>query len=334
VPLSVLGLRQFGGFAHLLSSLPSGRGHLWQTLPFFAPQATMDRFGLIVGLGLVLSFGYWSTDFVQMQRALAVRRMQDVPYVPLAQAFAKLIFAFLIVVPGVIAPLVLPARGQANWNATLPSMMQHYYSPSWIVIGFMGLTATLVSTFANNVSGFTSVWVQGVYRPWIRPGAGEGHYLGISRMTNAAAVLLSVGAAYVALTYHSLMEYMQMIFSTFNAPLLALVALAALTPRRAAQGGVGGFTIGLASTVLHQAFVRAGLLHYGSPMNANFYTAILGFCIAAAGTLLIGVVREQPASAQAMGVQPVRLPLRFSKPTILLAAGIAALCVALNVLFW
>lgn len=333
VPLCFLVVHDFGGWIHLRASIPVDRVHAWQTLPAFAPHATMDCFGLIFGLGLVMSFGYWSTDFVLMQRALAVRNStRNVHYVPLALAFAKPIFALVIVLPGVVAPLVLHAQKAANWNATLPAMMLHYYSPSWAVIGVMGLTACLVSTFADNVSGFSSAWIQGIYRPWIRPQATERHHLRMIRMTNVAAVALSIGAAYGSLHYQSLMDYMQMLFATFNAPLFALVALAALAPRRVAGGGMGGFLLGLTSAILHQILVRAGLLHYGSQMSANFYVAILGFSVTAAVTLLLGHLRRQTRAVP--DTETVRIPFRYSLPAVGLALGIAALCVALNVFFW
>jgi solute:Na+ symporter, SSS family len=334
VPLIFLIVHDFGGFTSLLSRIPPSRFHAWQTMPMFAPQATMDRFGLILGLGLVLSFGYWSTDFVQMQRALAVRRAKDVSYVPLTMAAAKLIFAFLIVLPGVVAPMVLGQQRPGNPNATLPAMMLHYYSPSWMAVGVMGLAASLVSSFANNVAGFSSAWVQGVYQPWIRPRAGEAHYVWIGRLTNAAAILLSVGAASVALKYQSLMEYVQMIFSTFNAPLFALVGLAAVVPRRVTHGGLGGFLLGLLSAVLHQMLVYAGVLRYGSQMSANFYAAILGFTVAALCTLLIGHVRGPGEPLPNSGGESARVPLRLSLPAVIFAALIVAACVAINVLFW
>jgi SSS family solute:Na+ symporter len=334
VPLLFLVVHDFGGVAHLLASIPPERLHAWQTLPGFAPHATMDRFGLVVGLGLVLSFGFWSTDFVQMQRALAVRRQRDVAYVPLSMAAAKLIFAFLVVLPGAVAPLVLSTRGRGDWNATLPAMMLHYYSPAWVVIGVMGLGASLVSTFANNVTGFSSAWVQGIYQQWIRPNASEVHLVWTGRMTNAAAVLLSIGAAYAALSFHSLMEYIQMILATFNPPLFALVALAALVPSRVARAGMGGFTTGLAFAAAHQALVYAGLLHYGSQMSADFYSAILGFSTSVAGTLVIGYLRSGAGPAQVPGHLSLRLPVRFTMPTVILAIGVVSLCVFFNVLFW
>lgn len=334
VPLSFLVVRDFGGIGNLLKSIPPDRLHAWKNLPMVAPQATMDRFGLILGLGLVLSFGYWSTDFVLMQRALAVRRGAEVRLVPFGIAGAKLVFAFLIVLPGMVAPLVLQSSGTKSWNATLPTMVLHYYNPFWAVIGIMGLATSLVATFANNIAGFTAAWVFGIYKPAIRPGGDEEHYLLIGRIATAAAVLLSIGGAYAALEKQSMMEYMQMIFSTFNAPLFAIVMLAAVAPARAAGGGLGGFVAGLSCTVLHQGLAHAHVIRYGSQMSANFYGAILGFGVAVVGTLTIGHVRKralpQPSRAEAPGFSQPTFPPRL----VLLAGGIVCVTVALNIFFW
>jgi len=334
VPLSFLVIRDFGGIGNLLRSIPPDRLRAWTALPVFAPQATMDRFGLIFGLGLVLSFGYWSTDFVLMQRALAVRRGADVRLVPLGLAAAKLVFAFLIVLPGVAAPLVLQSTPTRSWNATLPSMILHYYNPSWAVIGIMGLATSLVATFANNVSGFSAAWVLGIYRPAIRPGGEEKHYVSMGRMATAAVILLSIGGAYAALENQSMMEYMQMIFSTFNAPLFALVMLSAVVPGRAAGGGLGGFVAGLVCTALHQGLAHARVLRYGSQMNANFYGAVLGFGVAVVITLIISRARKhalpQPSPAREPGCSSSKFPSLLA----LLSGGIVCLCVALNVFFW
>lgn len=332
VPLGYFVVHGFGGVRGLLSSIPPARVHVWQGLPWIGPHAVMDRFGLILGLGLALSFGYWSTDFVLMQRALAVRRAEDVQYVPLAMAAAKLIFAMVIVVPGVVAPRVLHLGSAANWNATLPAMMLHYYSPLGLVIGVIGLAASLVSTFANNVSGFSAAWIQGIYRPWIYCRGSEAHYLWMGRMTNAAAVLLSIGAAYVALEYRSLMEYTQMIFAAFNGPVFALVAMGALAPRRSAGGGVAGFALGLASAALHQMLVHAGVLHYGSLMSANFYAAVLSFTVAGVSTLVAAKTRRK-REAPVPTAEPVRISGQFSIPVGLAALGILLVCVAFNVIF-
>jgi SSS family solute:Na+ symporter len=156
----------------------------------------------------------------------------------------------------------------------------------------------------------------------------------MGRMATAAAILLAIGGAYAALENQSMMEYMQMIFSTFNAPLFALVMLAALVPGRAAGGGLGGFVAGLVCTILHQGLAHARVLRYGSQMNANFYGAVLGFGIAVLSTLIISRARKhalpQPSQAQKPGCSSSKFPSLLA----LGAGGIVCLCVALNVFFW
>jgi SSS family solute:Na+ symporter len=335
VPLLFLVTRELGGPHKLIASIPASRVHAWQGVPVFAPHAAMDVFGLVFGLGLVLSFGYWGTDFVQLQRTLAVRTDEAAQMIPLSIGFAKLAFSLLIAMTGVAAPLVLLHENLSrNWNATLPTLMLHYYNSFWLALGFLGLTASLLSTFSNNVAGFTSAWVQGIYQQWIRPRAHDAHYSRVSRMTNAAAVFLSVGTAYFALGFHSLMEYIQLILSTFNAPLFALVALAVIMPRRAARGGAAGFLLGLACSVTHQVLALTHVLHYGSQMAANFYGAIFAFSVAMVSTVWIGSVKESAERAPRLrqGSQERAFPTTW--PVVAAGIGLAGLFVVFNALFW
>lgn len=334
-PLFFLVIDQLGGFSHVMQQIPNSRVHAWQDVPFFSPHAVMDRFGLVFGLGIVLGFGFWSTDFVQLQRALAVRREREAPYVPLTIGFAKIAFAMLVAFTGVTAPLVLaPGRPSANLNDTLPDLMLHFYKSGWLFLGFMGLAASLISTFSNNVAGFTSAWVQSIYQHWFKPGASDAHYTHASRVTNAVAVILAIGAAHFALGFQSLMEYIQLILSTFNAPLFALVALAVIMPRKVAAGGVAGFCIGLASVMTHQVFALLHVLHYGSQMAANFYGAILGFAVAFVSTIVAGQLRQ--SAERSAGAQAAVEGRSFSVSWPVLATGcvLAGLFVAINVLFW
>lgn len=333
VPLFILLTRSFGGLAPLLARIPASRLHAWQDLAFFAPHAVMDQVGVVFGLGLVLSFGFWSTDFVQMQRALAVRNPADVPFIPLSIATAKLVFAALIVLPGIAAPLILGNHPATNWNTTLPSLMLHYFSPSLAIVGVMGLAASLISTFANNVSGFSSAWMQGIYQTWVRPHASDRHYFWVSRLTTLLAVLLSIGAAYSALHYQSLMEYIQFILATFNAPLFALVALAALVPRRAAGGGLVGLLSGLVGAGVHQALVYAGVFHYGSRMSADFYAAIVSFTVTVVAILVSAPMNGRTSASENAVPLPERVPVSFSVPTLVWALLVTGVCVLLNLRF-
>jgi SSS family solute:Na+ symporter len=334
-PLLFLMIAERGGSGAFWASIPPSRLHAWKNLPLFAPGAPMDRFGLIVGLGFVLSFSYWGTDFVQMQRALAVRREEDGLYVPLSLGAAKLVFALLIVLPGVAAPMVLSHGGRAgNWNSTLPDLMFHYYSPFWLVIGFIGLAASLASTFSNNVAGFTSAWVQGIYQQWISPDGTDRHYTWVSRLTNAAAILLSIGAANFALHFQSLMDYIQLVLATFNAPLFALVLLAVLAPRRAVAGGRIGFLAGLGVSIAHQILVLCGLLHYGSQMAANFYGSTLGFTVALTCTLAVGLKDPKDMMESTAPVQRTAWKHPLAWPAVVAGTCIAAACLVFTVIFW
>lgn len=335
VPLLFLVIHEVGGLTKLMASIPAERLHAWQGVPLFAPHAVMDRFGLVFGLGLVLSFGYWGTDFVQLQRALAVRREQDAPLVPLSIGFAKLVFAMLVVVTGVAAPLVLSQGSLSrNWNATLPALMIHSYKSIWLFFGFMGLAAALISTFSNNIAGFTSAWVQTFYQQWIRPGSSDAHYTRVSRVTNAAAVILSLGAAHFASHFQSLMEYIQLILSTFNAPLFALVALAMIVPRRVATGGSTGFMLGLVCAIAHQILALTHVLHYGSQMAANFYGAILGFAVALLCTLFTGLVHGPRQLETGSPQVNAGRTISVTWPTITVGIGLSCLLILFNAIFW
>jgi solute:Na+ symporter, SSS family len=334
VPLLFLVARELGGFHSLLVRIPANRFHAWQGMPLVAPHAVMDRFGLVFGLGIVLGFGYWSTDFVQLQRILAVRSERDAPFIPLSIGFAKLAFALLIALTGVAAPLVLsPARLSGHWNATLPEIMLHYYTSVWLALGFLGLAASMMSTFSNNVAGFTSAWMQGIYQQWLRPRAADRHYTAMSRITNAAAVLLSVGAAYFALSFQSFMEYIQLILSTFNAPLFALVALAVLAPRRARDGGKIGLLSGLACAVALQILTLTHVVRFGSQMAANFYAAILGFSAALVIALGAGLRPTKPNDVPRPVEAPSLQPSLIRWPAIAAGIVLAGLFVAFNILF-
>jgi solute:Na+ symporter, SSS family len=273
-----------------------------------------------------------------MQRALAVKRTISAPAVPLSMAVAKMIFAFLVVIPGAAAPLVLGSQLGTHWNGTLPALMLHYFKPSWRIIGILGLTASLTSAFANNISGFSAASMQGVYQSWIRPHAPESHFLRLGRFTNAGAILLAIGISYETVQFGSLMEFIQMIFSVFNAPLFALVLLAALGSKRAPGGGVAGAVAGVVCAGLHQALIAVGTLHYGSRMGANFYAAIASFCVTAVVATVCGHFRRENASYATSEEEPAQGSRLFVVPhkrrTVIWSLAVLCACILLNALLW
>jgi len=334
LPLVPMLVHRFGGIRPMLAQVPSDRMHAWKLLPWMNPQAPLDRVGLFFGLGVVLAISYWSTDFVVMQRILAVRRNQD-PRIAVAWlTAAKLLFGVMIVVPGLLAPLVSASVGAGNWNSTLPAVVMDLFPRGFGAIGLVSLAAALVTTFANNISGFSAAWVENIYRPALVKGKGEGHYIAIGRLSNAAAILLSIGAMLLVLHYSSLVEYIQMVFSTFNAPLLALVLLAVWIPQRVAAGGWSGFLAGLGCTLMLRLPAEWGWLHFGSRMALNLYAASVGFSVALCVTLIVGHLhrgRLLPVLPKSASDSALR---KQSWATVVVMSLLMLLCLALNFIFW
>ncbi|HTB96298.1 MAG TPA: hypothetical protein VK716_04770 [Terracidiphilus sp.] len=261
-------------------SLPGFQGHLWLGLPPISPSATLDQFGVIVGLGFVLSFSYWCTDFVLIQRALTAQNISEGQLVPIFAGFAKILFAFLVICPALGAGAYWGARTPPSFDQTLPALMAASYSPLLLGLGLTVLLSSLMSALASNVSAFSALWTEEIYRRSIRKQASEIHYLRVGRASILAAVSLSVATSNVAFRFHDLMEYVQLLFSLFSAPFFAIFLLGFFTRRTTSRGALVGLSGGILVALLHLSLSASHRIVYGSTMTANFYIAISGFAVA------------------------------------------------------
>jgi SSS family solute:Na+ symporter len=184
----------------------------------------MDVFGVVLGLGLILSCGYWCTDFILIQRALAAKDLAGSINTPLFAAVVKLFFPILVVVPGMAAGIFLRQQGITRYDQALPYLMRHYYGYALLGLGISGVLASLMSGLAGNISAFSAVWTHDLYRPYLRRGRSDAHYILVGRLSATAACVLSIFAAYISFRYNNLMDYLQLLFSLFNAPLFAVIA--------------------------------------------------------------------------------------------------------------
>jgi SSS family solute:Na+ symporter len=179
------------------------RWHVWQATPVLSGSSSVDLVGVVIGLGFVVSFSYWCTDFVLVQRALSATSLETARRVPIIAGFGKLVFSMLVVLP------VLYADGSARIAAgaldrTMPEMIVTLYGPKLFWLGIAALIAGLVNGFASNVAAFSAVWTQEIYRPVLRPGRSERHYIAIGRVAYAMCVMLSLGTAYLTLHFDGL----------------------------------------------------------------------------------------------------------------------------------
>ena len=312
------------------------RWHLWRGMPVMSAHAHSDTFGVVFGLGFVLSFGYWCTDFVLMQRALASRTEAESRQVPLWAGFGKLGFSFIVVLPALAAYRLFPhlEHGQ-RFDQTLPRMMTLFYGPTMLGLGLTALAASLMSGLAANVSGFAAIWTEDIYRSWLAPRRTERHYLHVGRLTSVAAMLVSLVASSISFLFSNLMDHVQLIFSLTSAPFWAIFLLGMTARRATARGAFWGLIAGVTLGIAHHLCVYAHLLVYGSVMSANFHVAVYTFCAAfAVGWCLRARSALEPMHSGGLFLDP-RTGFRGERVGLLwlLAAALLLSCLTLN-LVW
>jgi SSS family solute:Na+ symporter len=315
----------------------SDRWHLWRPLPLLSPHAALDRIGVAFGLGFVISFSYWCTDFVMIQRTLTARTVGAARSVPLLAGFGKAAFGLLVVLPGVAAPALLSGLHLASFDQTMPALMSFAFGPALLSLGAAALLASLMAGLAGNVSGFSALWTEEVYRNRICPDRSEQHYINSGRAAVLVCILLAQLAAYATLFFHDLMEFLQLIVALFYAPVFAGVLAGMFSKRTTERGAFAGILLGILSAFTLQIGVWTGLVNFGSQMSANFYAAMLSFTAAMLGCMLYKRQRAGGNSSKQNRLQPdtgVFSTIRITPPLAVLSAALLALCLFLNILWW
>lgn len=314
-----------------------GSWHLWRHMPLASRSAPFDGIGVIFGLGFVLSFSYWGTDFVLMQRALSSRNEAEARQVPLWAGFGKLVFSLIVVVPGMAAARLIPHMGTLHrYDQALPLMMQAFYGPTMLGFGFTALAASLMSGLAANVSAFAAIWTEDIYRPRLRPGKTERHYLQVSYLAYIAAIAFGALASSLSFAFGNLMDQVQLLFSLFSAPFWAIFLFGMASRKATGKGALAGFLSGSIFAILDHLCILWGWIHYGSVMNADFHVAIAAFVITAAVTW---AVSKRDHSQSAAHGSPLVFEWRAAwrceqGPFLfLLAAALLLCCIVLNVVW-
>ncbi|MDQ2842035.1 MAG: sodium:solute symporter family protein [Acidobacteriota bacterium] len=334
-PLAYFVLKNFHGLSGLAAALPADLRHTWRGLPVLDPShSAMDVVGVIFGLGFVLSFGYWCTDFLLVQRALAARDTKAACQTPLIAAVAKLFFPALVVLPGLAAVALFPAGLAERYDLALPMLMSRYYGHGLLGLGVVAMFSSFMSGMAGNITAFNTVWTYDIYQSYFASGRSDSHYLFVGRIATVAATLLSILTAYIVLQFNSLMDYVQLLFSFFNAPVFATFLLGMFTSWATPSGGFWGLLAGTVASVLHRLAYSAHLLHYGSDMSANFYRAITAWTVCFVVTSLVSCVTGKKKPEELVGLIYSRslttVGARSRLDVWSLAGAVAAACVVLN----
>jgi solute:Na+ symporter, SSS family len=364
LPLSLLGLKAVGWWPGLQAKLatvavakgfePGVLTHSWQHLGSAAANPMgVEWFGMVMGLGFVLSFGYWCTDFLVIQRAMAAKSMNAAQRTPLLAAMPKMIFPFLVILPGmVILALVGDAgltdvAGKVDYNRALPVLLQKLYPSGLMGLGLAALLASFMSGMAGNVTAFNTVWTYDIYQTYIKPGADDGHYLWMARMATIFGTIASIATAYVAMMFNNIMDLLQLVFSFINAPLFATFLLGMFWKRTTANGAFWGLLGGTGATAAHYALTgvagssRVGMLHtYPSDMAQNFWGAIVAWTGCFLLTIAISLFTKPRDEKDLVGLVYSLTPKQttaglpwFRRPLVL-GVIVLALTAALNLYFW
>jgi SSS family solute:Na+ symporter len=260
----VFGLIETGGWSGMVARIQHnfpGQDftHLWSTLGRYEDNPMgMHWTGIVFGLTAVLSMGYWTTDFLVVQRVLAAKDIRSAKLAPVLGSFFKMAVPFIVILPGVLGLAVLPEKlvpetmmqaGQHSYNEVLPLMLARYFGPGLLGLGVTALVAGFMAGMAGNVSAFATVWTYDIYRPFLRKSAPDAHYVSMGRWCTIIGLFISIGTAYLAMGFASIMDYVQALFSFFIAPLFGTVLIGMLWTRTTAAGGFWGLFAGTGSSI-------------------------------------------------------------------------------------
>jgi SSS family solute:Na+ symporter len=381
LPMAILVMADVGGYDGMQASLApivEGKGFAadtWTTTWKYTATAGanpmgVEWYGILAGLGFVLSFGYWCTNFLIVQRAMAADSMTAARKVPLIGAIPKMFIPFLIIIPGIAALVLLndPGKGfalplndagQPIYDYTIIMLLKQYLPAGVLGLGITALLASFMSGMAGNVSAFNTVWTYDIYQSYIRPATGnkeadERHYLKVGRMSTIVGVLVSIAAAYIASKFGNIMDFLQTVFSMINAPLFAVIFLGMFWKRSTGNAAFTGLLMGFLVALLHHGLTMPegattlvkggwlGVIHtYPVEMAQNFWTAIFAFTTAALLTVIISLVSKREKSDDELNGLVYSMTPRLDDSGVkwhqrpwFLATIVGVIMIVLSILFW
>jgi SSS family solute:Na+ symporter len=361
--IPILGLIEAGGWSGLQARVAANAApaytHLWSTLGTFSGNPMGIHWtGIVFGLGAVISFGYWTTAFLVVQRVLSAHNLRAAKMAPIIGAAFKMFVPFIVILPGLLALAVLPlkltgegaavATGGHSYNEVLPLMLARYCGPGLLGLGITALIAGFMSGMAGNVSAFATVWTYDIYGALINRKATDQQYVRMGRWCTILGVLISIGTAYLVMQFLSIMDYVQALFSFFIAPLYGTVLLGMLWKRATPAAGFWGLLAGTASSIGMWAWVKIdhSALRYvalspdAKDMAENMYRALWSWIVCVLVTVVVSMVTQPKPESELVGLVygATEIPSEDDVPLVqrpIFWAGIVAVVfVVLNIIFW
>ncbi len=361
--IPILGLYEAGGWNNLKIQIAHRFSdqyvHLWSGLGHFSSNPMgINWIGIVFGLAAVISMGYWTTDFLVVQRILAAKDIRSAEMAPIIGAGFKMMVPFIVILPGLLGLAVLPmklvpesvasATGALSYNDVLPLMLARYCGPGLLGLGITALIAGFMSGMAGNVSAFTTVWTYDIYRPLINSKGSDHHYVNMGRWTTVIGVLISVGTAYLVMQFASIMDYVQALFSFFIAPLFGTVLLGMLWKRATGPAGFWGLLCGTVSSISMWAWVKAdpSALRYvalsadAKALAQDMFQALWSFIVCVLVTVAVSLATKPKTDAELTGLVygltevPTVGNVPLHQKPLFWAGVVAVVFFVLNLIFW
>jgi solute:Na+ symporter, SSS family len=367
--IPILGMIETGGWSGMVARIHQnfpGQDftHMWAPMGSFANNPMgINWIGIVFGLGAVQSMGYWTTDFLVVQRVLSAKDIRSAKMAPIIGSFFKMAVPLIVILPGLLGLAVLPmhlvpnapnlAAGQHSYNEVLPLMLARYCGPGLLGLGITALVAGFMAGMAGNVSAFATVWTYDIYRPFLHKNAADKHYVSMGRWCTLIGLIISIGTAYLVMGFASIMDYVQALFGFFIAPLFGTVLLGMLWKRVTRWAGFWGLLAGTVSSVTMFSLMK-GLFgsdpHHWIPIFArsplaqglaqDMYQSLWACVTCVVVTVLVTLVTKPRPDSELVGLVYSLTPLAQEEHTSFwrrpLVWGVIALVllVILQIIFW
>ena len=361
-PLVIVAMQDAGGWANIKDNLAPQYTHAWKYMGS-ADQNSMgiNAISMIFGLGFVMSFGYWCTDFLVIQRAMIAKNMNDAQRTPIIAAIPKMFMPLIVVLPGVVAiALMQPALqskgfsipstadGGIDYTMTLPALIAHYYPSGLLGVGITALLASFMSGMAGNVTAFNSVFTYDIYQAYFVKGRSDKHYLHVGKGITVVGILISIITAYVAQSFNNINDFLQLVFSFVNGPLFATFVLGMFWKRTTSHGAFTGLLMGtVAAALTHGLTIAEGKggwispeFTIGSGMAQAFAVASVAFTVNFILTVLVSLVTKPKPEEELKGLvyslteKPKSADLPWYQRASTLALALVLITILLNWLFY
>ena len=361
-PLVILALHDVGGWSTIQAQLKPEMTHAWK----YMGNANSNPMGinfmsLIFGLGFVMSFGYFCTDFLVVQRAMIAKNVNAAQRTPIIAAIPKMFMPLIVVLPGMIAiTLMQPAllskgfqiptneTGEFDYTMTLPSLISHYYPTGLLGVGITALLASFMSGMAGNVTAFNSVFTYDIYQSYFMKNKSDKHYLNVGKMATVFGILFSIATAYIAKSYNNINDFLQLVFSFVNGPLFATFLLGMFWKRTTSNGAFWGLVAGtIAAALTHGLTLAEGkgawiynAYEIGSGMGQAFIVAAVSWIANFTTTIIVSLFTKPKDEEELKGLvyslteKPKSINNKWYQKTIPLSIALIIATIILNIIFF